>query len=247
MLNTRNIIAYHIVDHCNLNCSACNHFSPLAKPRFANIDKFEKNISKLSKILKIAELNLLGGEPLLHPELIEFVKIARKILKNEFICIWTNGILLNSMDSTFFTEIKKRNICIRITNYGAIKHKSSYYNIKFIDKRLMNTKYLSTEKSCNWKCPFYRNHTYSPLQLNENGDLFLCCIPANVHHYNDYYGTNIIVEKDKDYVNIYEDFVYTEFLKKKIEKIPFCHYCRKSTICNWSKFDSINNKWINNT
>ena len=31
----------HVVDHCNLNCAGCNHFTPLAKPFFIEVKDFE--------------------------------------------------------------------------------------------------------------------------------------------------------------------------------------------------------------
>ena len=36
-----NILEIHLVDHCNLNCGGCNHFSPIAKPWFIDPNYFK--------------------------------------------------------------------------------------------------------------------------------------------------------------------------------------------------------------
>ena len=33
-------VEMHIVDHCNLNCNCCNHFSPIAKPWYISLEDF---------------------------------------------------------------------------------------------------------------------------------------------------------------------------------------------------------------
>ena len=37
-------VEMHIVDHCNLNCNCCNHFSPLAEPWFISLKDFKTKI-----------------------------------------------------------------------------------------------------------------------------------------------------------------------------------------------------------
>lgn len=44
MLVTKDKIRFivDIVDHCNLNCKCCGHFSPLAQKSFLDKETFEK-------------------------------------------------------------------------------------------------------------------------------------------------------------------------------------------------------------
>ena len=62
-------------DHCNLNCQMCNHFSPIAVPKSLKLSEFKKDIQKLSKLTKgaLGTLYLMGGEPLLNPELLDII------------------------------------------------------------------------------------------------------------------------------------------------------------------------------
>ena len=45
-----------IVNHCNLNCSGCNHFSPLADPYYMSLEEFEDNL----KLVKAKLFNVSG-------------------------------------------------------------------------------------------------------------------------------------------------------------------------------------------
>lgn len=40
-----------IVDHCNLNCKCCGHFSPLAPKGFLDINTFERDLKRLHELL----------------------------------------------------------------------------------------------------------------------------------------------------------------------------------------------------
>ena len=64
-----NYLEHHIVDHCNLNCGGCSHFSPLADPWFEDFDTFKKDFLQLYDIThgNVGVIRLMGGEPLLHP------------------------------------------------------------------------------------------------------------------------------------------------------------------------------------
>jgi molybdenum cofactor biosynthesis enzyme MoaA len=83
-------IEVHITEHCNLNCIGCNHFSPLADKLFLPPEAFEKDCARLAKITdKLTVIKLLGGEPLLHPNIISFLETARKYFKSTVIQLTT--------------------------------------------------------------------------------------------------------------------------------------------------------------
>ena len=66
-----------IVDHCNLNCKGCGHFSPLASKSFLDLETFENDLRRLNELLngEIYCFELMGGEALLHPQLEKFIEI----------------------------------------------------------------------------------------------------------------------------------------------------------------------------
>ena len=79
-------VEMHIVDHCNMNCNCCNHFSPLAEPWFISIEDFTLQIKELKEnVSSVKSFILLGGEPTLHPYLLDLCKILRNEFPNIYI------------------------------------------------------------------------------------------------------------------------------------------------------------------
>ena len=125
----------HIAEHCNLNCQCCNHYSPLAKEEFLDINIFEKDLNRLSQLTNgnISYLKLLGGEPLLCPNLIDYFQTARKYFPNSNIVLMTNAILLNKCDDNFYEALRKYDIEICLTKYPL------KIDFKAIEKKFKNT------------------------------------------------------------------------------------------------------------
>ena len=87
-------VDYHIIDRCNLNCAGCNDFSPLVSPddKGKSIEQITADFMLLSKIKnEFYILNIMGGEPTLHPELSKILRIARQIFPDNKIRLLTNG------------------------------------------------------------------------------------------------------------------------------------------------------------
>ena len=83
-------IYVEITNICNLSCSFCPKTS--RKKRIMDEGEFEDICKKIEGKTKAIFLHVLG-EPLLHPSLSAFLKIAQKHgLK---VCITTNGTLLD--------------------------------------------------------------------------------------------------------------------------------------------------------
>ena len=77
-----------ITNNCNLNCSFC---SPVKKEkRFMTEEEFEHILKEVSKVTKVIYLHV-KGEPLLHPKIIDFLKLTEKY--NLKVNLTTNGIL----------------------------------------------------------------------------------------------------------------------------------------------------------
>ncbi|WP_084011010.1 radical SAM protein [Pseudofrankia sp. DC12] len=84
----------HVVDQCNLDCVACSHESPFMPRRLENPEALGPSLSKLWQYYRAPIIKLLGGEPLLHPNLDEIIKEVRAATDAR-IRIVTNGALLN--------------------------------------------------------------------------------------------------------------------------------------------------------
>ena len=107
-----------IVDHCNLNCKGCGHFSPLAPKSFLDIETFETDLRRLNVLLngEIFCLELMGGEALLHPQLEDFLRITAKYVSGEKnLC--TNGVLLSTLPNRIYQLCAQTGITICVTMY----------------------------------------------------------------------------------------------------------------------------------
>ena len=98
-------IEYSVSYHCNLKCSGCSHLSPFASRKFPSLDSFSKDINRLSQVMHADVIRLLGGEPLLNPDINRFIKIAKLSGIADHIMVTTNGCLLHKMDHPFWENI----------------------------------------------------------------------------------------------------------------------------------------------
>ena len=86
----------HVADTCNLKCRGCMHFSNIAiHPNYPDLQKFEQDFKRLSELFRnIFIIRLMGGEPLLNPELGSYIRIARQYFPAAELRIVTNGLLI---------------------------------------------------------------------------------------------------------------------------------------------------------
>lgn len=229
----------HVVDHCNLNCANCCHFAPFAPTKFIDLIKYERDMKKLSEIIdgRLKRLVLMGGEPLLHPKIVEIIEITKKVFPKTDIQILTNGILLSSMKPNFWETCKKLDIQINVTmypiktDYKLIIKKFQqqgikYYfyadgsKIKYFDKYCFDEKGLQCQKQNFYEtCVMAKDCAYI-----EDGKIFPCQLASNIKFYNKKFKKHI-PQNEKDFIDIYKvkdaQKIY-EFLSKPI---PFCGFC----------------------
>ena len=111
----------HVTDHCNLRCKGCVHFAPLAQKRFLDLDGFEADLRALSTIPGIESyfrgLYLMGGEPLLHPRIVDVITLTRRMLPRVRIVLATNGVLLGRMGDEFWDALVSCDVELHVSPY----------------------------------------------------------------------------------------------------------------------------------
>ncbi|MDR3048492.1 MAG: radical SAM protein [Elusimicrobiota bacterium] len=270
ILNVRKLISQpslqyfeaHLTEHCNLNCVYCNHFSPLAKPEYLDLEKYEKDLIRLKTLTKgiLKDIHLLGGEPLLHPKVNDFMTVSRRYFPNSKITVVTNGILLLKMDDDFWQTCAKEKINIIISAYPikldkeAIAKKAQDYDwtrerggsfIEFTEFKTMYQHCLNLDGNGN-KLLNYLKCSPSVCTFLYEGKLFPCAIVANIRHFNGYFGKNLPVAQD-DYIDIYKAKDIKEILKFLSKPISFCRYCnmdKKSFMHPWKVSDKKIDEWV---
>src|SRR6266404_2764366 len=103
-LSLRNV-EYNLVEHCNLSCSGCDHASPFMPKTFAALADFVQDFEALKEIASLNSLYFVGGEPLLHPDLLSFLEESRRLAIASRIVVWTNGVLLHQAPDRFWQSI----------------------------------------------------------------------------------------------------------------------------------------------
>jgi GTP 3',8-cyclase len=100
-------LEYGVVEHCNLRCRSCDHASPLLDNHFVDEAVFSSDLGALSGVIKTDELRIMGGEPLLHPRLMDLLRIARASGIGKTIAVATNGTLLHRVPPEFWRSIDR--------------------------------------------------------------------------------------------------------------------------------------------
>jgi MoaA/NifB/PqqE/SkfB family radical SAM enzyme len=111
-------LEYHIADHCNLNCKGCGHFSNVCEPGFGDLSQFRKDLERLRELVwGIKVFRLMGGEPLLNPELPEFVRAAREVFPDADIHVVSNGLALDDSKIELLQTMAECHVNLDISQY----------------------------------------------------------------------------------------------------------------------------------
>lgn len=234
-------VEIQIVDHCNLKCDNCNHLANIASPWFMSKEEFEFTLQKIKEELLphgLKRIMILGGEPLLHPQILEFCMFAKKTFPNGVdIDLLTNGILLTSELSAKL----KQYVGVAATPYpevtvSAQSVHSFMYNRLFFGTNPVNEK--GTSPISYFDCPRYS----MPMLFIRDYKMFICPFSGCCRHiYNDVFDKHIpLVEGD--YLDLREltyDKVVS-FVNKG--PVSICKYCERNNLTVfWNRGDF--NKW----
>lgn len=254
-----NYFEIHLVEHCNLKCKGCDNFSSLAKEEYLDIELFENDIKRMHELFpKIQLIRLLGGEPLLHPQLTDFFDIIRNYYKYDTtIMVTTNAILLDKMPVNFWNNCHANDITIEYTYYpinlDRDKHKklAEQYDVKLIpfsweykENKTLHRMPITDNKNDN-----YNNYNnchkakYKCVSLKQ-GKIYPCPTIPNIYHFNKFFNKHLEVTKN-DYIDIYNHTAYDidEFLT---HAVPFCGYCNVNNITYDHKWETTKyniNEW----
>lgn len=241
-------VEYHVVDHCNLNCKGCSHFSNVSPESFRKVEDFEREIACLASKVDLHELLILGGEPLLHSDLTSFLSVARKYYSKSRINLCTNGLLLSKMNDGFWDSMRENKIGIKLTIYPPVKKKSGDL-IKLIRQQRVKlahvfvADYFNVSRNRNGDSDPVEVHTHCPRRICHHlrdGRLYTCPDACYMDYFNSYFhqeipkdpGIDIHENSGKDlerYVTTYKDM---------------CRYCTaKLRFFKWVQSKKAVNEW----
>ena len=134
----------HIAEHCNLRCRDCCNISPLNPQKFMSVAEVDSICQFLKDNIKPDLFKIAGGEPTLHPEIDEIIKVIKRYKIANQVRVVSNGLLIHKMSEYFWQEIDQ----LTISNYVSapvkqrtldlIKEKARQYgfvtNIKYVEQ-----------------------------------------------------------------------------------------------------------------
>jgi organic radical activating enzyme len=91
-------VEINAVWQCNLSCVACTHASPVTAEQVTDPATVERDLANLSTVLDVDVIRVLGGEPLLHPDLPALLRAVRRSGMSGMIRVSTNGTRLHATD-----------------------------------------------------------------------------------------------------------------------------------------------------
>lgn len=231
----------HLVDHCNLNCKSCSHFSCLARAGDFELSPtdFHRDIRQLAKITRgrVKIIELYGGEPLLHPNVTVFMKLARRYFPRALIRLITNGILLPQQPVSFWRAVHRYKILISPTKYPirvdwdkvtelAHKYKCGldfFGGTGYFQKTLYH-KPLDLNGQQNAAISYINCQHTRCINLYK-GRLYHCPIVAYIKYFNRQFNTNLKTCAS-DSLDIYEKNLNpSDVFAYCARPIPFCRYC----------------------
>lgn len=243
MMDNLNYLEIPIVEYCNLNCKGCSHFSSLAKKDDClSYEEIKRDVIRLKELIpNILQIRILGGEPLLHRDLIRVLKCIREVYSRSEIRVVTNGLLLPKMENDFWATLRDYGIGIDISMY-----KSTFHNLsKILDVlKKENANYKCTDliekfrkrmvlnpqdsASSNFQnCPVGSNCT-----CLYKGGISACPAPFVIRHFNSYFNTNI--NGDNDILNIFQSDISKEYIFTFLKRpLNMCAYCTSPQEFNW--------------
>jgi glycosyltransferase involved in cell wall biosynthesis len=135
---TMSFISCSITDKCQLNCKGCLAFDNLVEtPTFTNYDDFCKTMDRLGELFdNIFEFQLTGGEPLLHPQLPQFIQKTRAVFPKADIKLISNGLMVPRADDRLFEIMRDCRVWFNfsayqptVANFAKIRSRIEKYNI----------------------------------------------------------------------------------------------------------------------
>lgn len=83
----------HITYRCNLQCVNCNRASNLRSEHTPDmtVEQVQEFFRQAHELNYNPDIIIIGGEPTLHPDFLEIVRLAREFKGNGLVQVWTNG------------------------------------------------------------------------------------------------------------------------------------------------------------
>ncbi len=177
-------IELNVALHCNLSCRACTHLSPAFKRCVTEPADVARDLAALATAYRPAFVKLLGGEPLLHPDLPAVIDAVRDSGITDWVLVCTNGLLLDRAGDDFWSRVddvevsaypgrepspevleraaeKAKAHDVRLQVYHHSHFREAYAEIGTTDRRLVAQVFRTCKSAHVWRChTVHEGHFY---------------------------------------------------------------------------------------
>lgn len=233
-----------ITTRCTMRCKECCNFIQYYERSYdLNFETIKTQIGRLVEASDgIKKLRILGGEPLLHPELNKILDYCIGVAKIEWIEIVTNGTIIP--DKEVFECLKDSKCSLYISNYGAMSTKKETLCKELINYRIP----FRMEKDNAWWAPLGGISSFGRtkeelVELKRkcltdcislfNGKLYIC--PKAAH--GDDLG--IFSLQDSEYVVLEDDYRINRSNIYKLLNIGYITACDYCNMPFWNDLEKI--------
>lgn len=225
----------HVTDHCNLNCKGCAHFSSICSPRFADLGEFEADMRAMARTFEsVDQIYLLGGEPLLHPDVASFVRVAREVFPPSRIYLMTNGTLLTRMGDEVWKALAESRVVLLCDSYPI---DLPVAEIEELGRRAGATVEWTEPRTEFFKIPidargghdgarsFKRCQGFNNCPIVRDGRLYPCAYAAYADVYRERFGIDGLRAGDRDSLALGERHSPSEVVRFLTHSVPWCENC----------------------
>jgi len=232
-------LEYSVSYHCNLRCSACSHMAPFSAKKFPSLESFRNELNKLGKYLHAQDLRLVGGEPLLNPEVTEFIKIAKQSGIADTVMLTTNGLLLHKMKDEFWKNVDFVSITLYPGHYPSDANIQRYKKIaaetntrlRTFENPVFRTTIVTQPHPRDWATKMIFNtckgaHLYHCHMIHE-GYLYKCACPPFLPEYLAKIDAKSNYQPSEDGFSIHGNHDISDLQKFLFDKktLNACRYC----------------------
>ncbi len=252
----------NILDHCNLRCKGCDHFACVADPYCVPFETIHRDLDRLSELFHgdyIMQIGVMGGEPLLHPDLTRILKDVREHFPYTVIRLTTNGLLLLNQKDEFWQVCRENNVIIVNTKYpinlkfDEMREKAANESVKFqfyegtgdhlvkkSFKKAVNLKGDSNPVESFIHCNLANNKNF----LME-GKLYSCPFSCQSYRiFNKKFAQHLRMT-DGDFLDIYKAQNMQEILNFAARPKYYCRYCKGvSPLFDWEQSKKEMCEWV---
>jgi len=246
----------HVTDHCNLNCRGCEHYSSVSDPVLADLASTVRDLTRLSELFEsIEQLYLLGGEPLLHPEVEAFARETRRLFPATRLSLMTNGILVTRMSESFWKTLHETRTTLLCDSYPiniphdridalGVEHGVKVEWMKPAEEFFKIP--IDVSASCDPTRSFDKCRGLSNCPIVRDGRLYPCAHSAYADILVKRFGTDQIAATDADSISIWGDVTGDQVIDFLMRPTPWCAHCDFDAFetYEWSRGKGEANEWF---